>query len=353
MIALKAGVLNRMNELVSVIVPIYNKEKTIIRCVESIINQTYTNLEILLIDDGSTDSSAELCKKLEESDHRIHVFRETNSGPGCARNLGINQANGKYITFVDADDYLKKQMIEELCRCADKYSADLVICGYYTVNCDGRVLSKTFENSGFCDDARLLAVLNKWNINPLVGAPWNKLYKRSIISDNNIRFPINQTWAEDLQYNLFVYMTRPIIYIMESCLYNYVTGGVSLTSENISSKEKIVAMPKAIKSLLRSYLEIFGEKDHVDFQHVVVRLYRFSLRLSARTLTLSLYYSFIKDLMDENYLSINTIRTSKGFSHSDILLCRLLSYKFYLLLSLTEKIRAKMVVAIKKLKQKH
>ena len=340
--------MNGMKELVSIIVPIFNKENTIIRCVDSIINQTYSNIEILLIDDGSTDSTPIIYKTLEEKDSRIRVFRQPNSGPGSARNLGIDKSNGEYLVFVDADDYLNNQMIEGLYQCAKCNSVDLVICGYCSINGEGKVISKTFEETGRCDESRLLKILAKWNINPLVGAPWNKLYKRSVIIDNHIRFPIHQTWAEDLQYNLYVYRNKPNIYILDSCLYYYTIGESSLTSENNSSKEKLLMMLPAVKGLCKSYLDIYGTDESIDFQHIVIMLYRFSLRISVKTLDFQTYYAFIHQLGDDNYLSKNTVCLKNGFSYSDIVLCRSLCYHLSFLIALSEKIRVRLKYLLKK-----
>ena len=119
-------------ELLSIIVPVYNSKKYLTRCVESITNQSYLNIEIILIDDGSTDGSAELCDELEKRDRRIRVFHQKNSGPGAARNLGLLNATGSYITFVDSDDCVESDGYNKILNKEYK-SADVIIGQWHTI----------------------------------------------------------------------------------------------------------------------------------------------------------------------------------------------------------------------------
>ena len=119
-----------MEDLISVIVPIYNVEKYINRCIDSIIEQTYTNLEIILVDDGSTDNSGSICDEYAKKDNRIKVIHKENGGVSSARNVGLDTAIGQYITFVDSDDYIEKKYCEILLKTLKKQKADCVACGY-------------------------------------------------------------------------------------------------------------------------------------------------------------------------------------------------------------------------------
>lgn len=127
------------NGLITIIVPIYNVEKYLERCIESIVNQTYTNLEIVLIDDGSTDKCAEICDEWRKKDRRIKVVHKKNEGLGMARNSGIENATGEYIYFVDSDDYIDLDTIEKCYRMARREEADLVTFGFYRVYSNGRL----------------------------------------------------------------------------------------------------------------------------------------------------------------------------------------------------------------------
>lgn len=119
---------------ISIIVPVYNVEQYITRCIESITSQTYRNIEILLIDDGSTDNSGNICDEYQKKDSRVMTFHKTNGGLSDARNYGIKHASGQYLCFVDSDDYISKHMVEILYNNLIKYSADISACGFLTVH---------------------------------------------------------------------------------------------------------------------------------------------------------------------------------------------------------------------------
>lgn len=124
-------------ELISVVVPVYNVEKYLERCVVSIVNQTYTNLEIVLVDDGSTDQSGFICDELKNQDDRIKVVHKLNEGLGLTRNRGVREARGDYICFIDSDDYIDKQYIETIYFDLKKHAADVCYCGH-TKDIDGK-----------------------------------------------------------------------------------------------------------------------------------------------------------------------------------------------------------------------
>ena len=134
--------LTTKEEIVTVIVPVYNVEKYLDRCVNSIVCQTYKNLEIILIDDGSPDRCPEMCDAWKLKDNRIKVIHKKNAGLGYARNTGIDNATGKYLCFVDSDDYIASDTIEKAYYCAVQYNADIVSYGYYVVGSDGKVVRK-------------------------------------------------------------------------------------------------------------------------------------------------------------------------------------------------------------------
>ena len=122
------------NILISVIIPVYNVAEYLDRCLESVVNQTHQNLEIILVDDGSTDGSGSLCDAWENADHRIRVLHTANAGAAAARNAGLDVAGGTYITFVDADDYLEKNILETMLEVLHKHNASCCMCGYTPVD---------------------------------------------------------------------------------------------------------------------------------------------------------------------------------------------------------------------------
>ena len=174
------------NSKISVIVPIYNVEQYLDKCIESIINQTYTNLEIILVDDGSPDNCPAMCDNWAKKDKRIIVIHQDNKGGGAARNAALDVATGEIIAFVDSDDYISENMFEHLYKLIES-GADIAECNYVMVNDD----NICFENAESeitlysPKDAMLEHIQNKLFRQVI----WNKLYKKNTI--NNIRFPIN------------------------------------------------------------------------------------------------------------------------------------------------------------------
>lgn len=182
-----------MNQKVSIVIPVYNMGKKLVKCVETLINQTYHNLEIILVDDGSKDNSLQICQELERKDSRIRVFHQENQGAGPARNHGIDHATGKYIYFPDADDYLERNAIELLVQNIVSTESDLVVFGYKKVNQDGQVCgTKKYEPAVLDGDyirksyADFITMEAK---NSIQGAPWNKLFAMEVINKYNIRYP--------------------------------------------------------------------------------------------------------------------------------------------------------------------
>ena len=168
-----------MNEkpLISVIVPVYNVEKYLRKCLESIINQTYKNLQIILVNDGSTDSSLSICKEYENIDNRIIVIDKENEGPAIARNVGLDSADGDFIAFVDSDDWILENMYEVLLEKQAIHNADMTVCGKlnYYEKTDSFVSGNLFENDVYCEKEEAIGILMLKSV-----APWNKLYRKKL-----------------------------------------------------------------------------------------------------------------------------------------------------------------------------
>ena len=193
-----------MNAKISVIVPIYKVEDYLPQCIESIINQTYNNLEIILVDDGSPDKCPQICDEYAKKDNRIRVIHKENGGLSSARNAGLDIATGDYIAFVDSDDYLDVLMYQTLMGVIDEYGVDVVVCDLFEIN--GEKL-KTYST-----DTQKVCVLDNMNdifshfIKPIPKIRfevWNKLFKRSAIGD--VRFKVGQIY-EDLHFDRNIFM---------------------------------------------------------------------------------------------------------------------------------------------------
>lgn len=220
-----------MDNLISVIVPIYNGKAYLDRCVESIVNQTYRNLEIILVDDGSTDGSGEMCDEWAAKDGRIKVVHKINGGLGDARNRGLDKASGKYIAFVDCDDTVENTAYETSLKYMLEEKPDIVISAFNVINPN----TKDREVMGF---DRAFYSLDDWKDKGVdfidswcADVAWNKLYLREIIEKNNIRYNITRTIGEDFLFSFRYYEYCEKIRCIPDALYNYYFDGGNLSSK--------------------------------------------------------------------------------------------------------------------------
>ena len=202
-----------MNYKVSIIIPIYNVEKYLNKCISSIANQTYKNLEILLVNDGSPDRCPEMCDGWTKNDDRIKVIHKENGGPSDARNAGLEYANGEYLLFVDSDDYIELDLVEKVLYSVNGH--DFVLFGYFIENLDENdcLISKKP-----CDFNRenLLSMLS------VVGYIWNKMYKRSFITKKQIHFQKGVSLLEDVLFNEKAFAEAESIGYLNEPLYHYI-----------------------------------------------------------------------------------------------------------------------------------
>lgn len=195
---------------ISIIVPVYNIEKYLHRCIDSILAQSFSDFEVLLIDDGSTDSSGIICDEYSQKDNRVKVFHKENGGVSSARNIGLKNANGKWITFIDSDDVIENDYINNIIKVND--GIDLVITGYKQKKGD---IIETVEYSEqiICVNEFLSQILNTsiYLISCIFYHPWRKLYKRSIIDNNRIEFDEDLFYGEDTVFIIkYLYFVKNI-----------------------------------------------------------------------------------------------------------------------------------------------
>lgn len=183
--------------MVSVVVPVYNSAKYLQKCIDSIISQNYMDLQILLIDDGSTDGSGQICDEFAGKDSRIEVFHVENSGVSEARNRGITESKGEYIAFVDSDDFVGENHIRSLADAQEKEGNQTLICKGYTYFKQNKFITNESADRTF-DVSEFYELKSNWYIN----SPVNKLYRRDVIQSSNITFPKEISIGEDLIFNL-------------------------------------------------------------------------------------------------------------------------------------------------------
>lgn len=220
--------------VVSVIVPAYQAEKTLEKCVRSILTQRFRDVEILLVDDGSRDGTAALCDRLAGEDSRIRVFHRENSGVSATRNFALEQACGEFIQFVDSDDYLAENAIAAMVQVARTHGSDLVIADYYRVY-EGAAQCKSRGRSIGPVDAD--AFLQDFTDSPSAfyyGVLWNKLYRREIIQRHGLRMDESFSWCEDLLFNMNYYRHIAGVYVLRVPVYYYVRSMTSLSMQKMN-----------------------------------------------------------------------------------------------------------------------
>lgn len=205
-------------DIVSVVVPIYNVELYMRKCIDTIISQTYKELEIILVDDGSTDESGKIVDEYEKKDTRIKVIHKLNGGLSDARNAGMKEAKGKYICFIDSDDFIEKNMIENMVNQIKKSNSDVVICGFYVDYEDkfGNLIKR--ETRQF-EDKKLN--MEKINIELLgmLGFAWNKIYRLEFLRKNKFEFEKGLSMIEDTEFNTRVLAKAKLD--LERGIYNH------------------------------------------------------------------------------------------------------------------------------------
>lgn len=272
---------------ISIIIPVYNCEKYIEKCIKSLMNQTYKDFEILLINDGSTDKSAEICSFYEKSNKNIKLFNIKNSGVSNARNYGIDYATGNYIQFVDSDDYVDSDYIESMVNAIKNTDEDIdiVICGIkqiilknneYIFSRDIKVESSDIYNIKELNDV-MPELIEKAYINYC----YSKLIKKDVIINNNIRFNKYLSLGEDTLFVLDILNSSKNIKILSNTPYNYVIhSDYSLTYKYRNDKFEILNM-------ISNKIEMFC-KNNMNKSQFLEKV------LSKR------YYEIIKFCLDEN-----------------------------------------------------
>lgn len=237
-----------MEDLISVVVPVYKVEKYLNRCVDSIINQTYKNLEIILVDDGSPDGCPEICDEYAKKDSRIKVIHKENGGLSDARNVGIDIAKGKFITFIDSDDYINGNYIELLYHTCIENEADMAITSHKVIYENGTVIEKETEEK---INLNSKDVLNRILYDDGIDlSAWAKLYKRELFKE--IRYPKDRLF-EDAATTYKLIDECDKISINSKSTYNYIIRKDSITNKDFSkSKMDLIISTKEMTEYIKN-----------------------------------------------------------------------------------------------------
>lgn len=255
---------------ISIIVPVYNVEKCLNRCLDSIINQTLKDIEVILVDDGSTDNSSYICDEYAKQDSRIKVIHKENHGAAAARNTGMEIASGDYIAFVDSDDYIELNMYEEMMKVNEIYDCDIVMCDCFKENKNGRAVFTHNIRSGYYDKEMLydeyfptLLMTNSVDYPPTI-SNCVCLFKRKLIVDYHLRYKEGMRFSEDLLFgSQAMYFANSFYYMKEECFYHYVMNENSVTNTYFEDKWTLM------KQLYNAINEFFLSVTDYDFRRQV------------------------------------------------------------------------------------
>lgn len=257
---------------VSIIIPIYNAEKSIRRCIESVLNQEFKEYELILVNDGSKDQSGEICDEYAAKDARIRVIHKENTGVSDSRNLAISNAKGEYLQFMDSDDWITTDATDLLYHAAKEHNCDMVISDFY------RVVGQRLSQKGDIDEDGVMTreeFAEYMMENPAdfyYGVLWNKLFKREIIEAHQLRMDSNISWCEDFMFNLEYIRYADRFYALRIPIYYYVKTKGSLASQGMSLTKTIQMKRMVFSYYHKFYKAVFTEE---DYEKNRLQVYRF------------------------------------------------------------------------------
>ena len=251
-----------MNPSVSIIVPVYNAEATLRRCVESVLNQEYADFELLLADDGSQDGSAALCDRFAAEDSRVRAFHKENAGVSDTRNYCLDRARGRWLQFLDADDYITPNATKLLVRSGEENGCDLVVADFY------RVVGKRVSVKGDIDETQVLSreeYAAHMMENPAdfyYGVLWNKLYRREIVERFHLRMDPDISWCEDFMFNLEYIRRAETFFALQVPVYYYVKTKGSLCTQGLSISKTIQMKLTVFEYYNQFYKSVLDEEEY-------------------------------------------------------------------------------------------
>ena len=263
-----------MEPTVSIIVPVYNAEHTIPRCIESILNQEYSDFELLLVNDGSTDGSGSVCDAYAARDARIRVIHKENTGVADTRNTALDQARGTYLQFLDSDDWITPDATSSLVRAAESAQCDLVVSDFY------RVVGERVSQKGDIDDDGVMtreeyaAHMMENPADFYYGVLWNKLYRRSIVETHHLRMDPEISWCEDFMFNLEYIRYAETFRALQVPIYYYVKTKGSLANQSLTISKTV-----KMKLMVFEYYQRFFKSvlDEEEYEKSRLKVYRFLL----------------------------------------------------------------------------
>ena len=261
-----------MSPSVSIIVPVYNAEKTLGRCVESILGQEFSDLEVLLVDDGSTDGSGALCDGFAQRDPRVRVIHKENTGVSDTRNQGLALARGEYLQFLDSDDWITSDATKALVRAAREHECDLVISDFYRVVGERVAHKGDIQEDAVLSREEYAAHMMERPADFYYGVLWNKLYRREIVERYHLRMNPDISWCEDFMFNLEYIRHASTFYALQVPIYYYVKTKGSLANQNLSISDGL-----RMKLLVFEYYDQFFKTvlNEEEYERSRLKVYKF------------------------------------------------------------------------------
>lgn len=261
-----------MRPMVSIIVPIYNAEQYLRRCVDSILNQEYTDFELLLVNDGSTDASGDICEEYGDRDPRVIVIQKENTGVSDSRNRALDRARGKYLQFLDSDDWITPDATRLFVRAAEEYGCDMVISDFYRVVGERLSTKGDIEEEGVLTREEFAAHMMENPADFYYGVLWNKLYRRDIVEEHNLRMDTDINWCEDFMFNLEYIRYAKVFYALHAPIYYYVKRKGSLASQGINISKTVKMKLNVFEYYNNFYKHVLEEE---DYEKNRLQVYRF------------------------------------------------------------------------------
>ena len=261
-----------MRPMVSIIVPIYNAEQYLRRCVDSILNQEYTDFELLLVNDGSTDASGDICEEYGAQDPRVIVIQKENTGVSDSRNRALDRARGKYLQFLDSDDWITPDATRLFVRAAEEYGCDMVISDFYRVVGERLSTKGDIEEEGVLTREEFAAHMMENPADFYYGVLWNKLYRRDIVEEHNLRMDTDINWCEDFMFNLEYIRYAKVFYALHAPIYYYVKRKGSLASQGINISKTVKMKLNVFEYYNNFYKHVLEEE---DYEKNRLQVYRF------------------------------------------------------------------------------
>lgn len=322
---------------ISVIIPVYNVEEYLPKCLDSLINQTLKDIEIIVVNDGSPDNSEKIIKEYSKKDKRIVYIEKENGGQGSARNLGLKKARGEYVSFVDSDDYVELTMMEKMYYEAKNNKLDVVICGYKNINngktenyyVSKQIIQDTLDNK----NSKIFNTVS----------PWCKIYNREFLLKTNITFIEEKVWYEDLPYSIKVLSQTSKIGFVNEPLYDYLIRENSTMNNNklLKNLDLIIQMDDVIKFMEDNKLwsDFYNEMEFIAIDNILIsgitRIIRANGDKEVKKEVINRYYEYIKT----NFPNYKSNKYLSRLSNNRKIIYRLICLKQYFLVRLIFKIK--------------